>query len=140
MTCSRDKKVKTFKYEDSEIVEYNEFSDSDLPVIGVDFIQEEKDEVKLVYIDASSNLSIRPLKENLAFGTATKKNLEPRKFYCLAVSENKIAIGMDSKIQFGELKPNNYWALMKSAFSNQSKMKDFVQIEIDDSGTFVFSS
>ena len=47
---------------------------------------------------------------------------------------------MDSKIQFGELKANNYWALMKSAFNNQSKMKDFVQIEIDDSGTFVFSS
>ena len=140
MTCSRDKKTKSFKFIDGEIIEYNEFCESELPVIGVDFIEESKDQVKLVYIDAKSNLSVRSVKENLTFSSATKKSLEPRKFYWLAVSENKIAIGMDSKIQFGELKANNYWALMKSAFSNQNKMKDFVKIEIDESGTFVFSS
>lgn len=66
--------------------------------------------------------------------------MTPNKFYSLAVKNNKIAIGMESKIQFGELKANNYWALMKSAGSNLSKMKQFVKIEIDETNTYALCS
>lgn len=139
VSCSRDKKVKSFKYIDEDIVEITQFEVDNLPVIGLGFI-EEKPEVKLIYIDAESNLSLRVVKDNIAFASPVSKNLAPRKFYSLAVRDNKIAIGMDAKIQFGELKANNYWALMKSAGGNQTKMSDFVKLEIDETSTFVLAS
>ena len=140
VTWSRDNKTKSFKYIDQELTEVTEFIEGNLPVIALGFIDEANDQVKLVYIDARNNLLLRSVKETLMFSTAIKKDLNPRKFYSLAVCENKIAIGMDNKIQFGELKSNNYWALMKSALGGQSQIKDFVKIEIDDSCTFIFSS
>jgi len=139
ITCSRDKEVKSFKYQDEDLVEVNEFSTNKLPVIGLGVIHDE-DKVKLVFIDAESNLCIRSILENLEFGKVYDKKLAPRKFYSLAVRDNKIAIGMDTKIQFGELKAKNYWALMKSAGGNQPKMKDFIKLEIDDTNTYVFCS
>ena len=140
VSCSRDKTVKCYKYYNGELLETDTFSSSSLPVIGVDFVQEDTDSVKLVYIDAKSNLCLREIRENCTFEAPIVKNLTPRKFFSLAVQDNKIAIGTDTKIQFGELKAKNYWALMKSAGGNHSKMKDFVKLEIDDTDTFVLSS
>lgn len=140
VTCSRDNKVKSFKYSNGEIIEGNEFDSSSLPVIGLGFIQEDSQTVKLVYVDAKSDLSLRTIKENLTFDSPVVKNMAPKKFFSLAVRENKIAIGTDTKIQFGELKSNNYWALMKSAGGSQSNMKEFIKLEIDETNTYVLCS
>ena len=140
VSCSRDKTVRSFKYQNEELVEVDDFTSSPLPVIGLDFIHKEGDSIKLVYIDAKSNLCLREIKQNLTFDSAVTKNMSPKKFYTLAVRNNRIAIGTDTKIQFGELKSKNYWALMKSAGGNQSLMKDFVKLEIDETNTYVFSS
>jgi WD40 repeat protein len=100
VTCSRDNKVKSFKYVNGEVVEGDGFDTSYLPAIGLGFIQEDSQTVKLVYVDAKSNLCLRNIKENLNFDSPIVTNMEPKKFFSLAVCDNRIAIGTDSKIQF----------------------------------------
>lgn len=85
VSCSRDHTIRSFKYLRDDIVEIDEITDNELPVIGTGFIENQQGDIKLVYIDAKSNLCIREINENMSFGTPNKRNLSPRKFFSLGI-------------------------------------------------------
>ena len=80
VSCGRDNMVKILIYKNDELIEISEFSENELPVIALDFIEEANDQVKLVYIDAKSNLLVRSFKNTLALSSSLKKEFAPRNF------------------------------------------------------------
>lgn len=134
-TASKDHSVKIFDPKD-QFKELRHIEDHKSAVVGVRFIQDTYDsDIKIVSAEAKGTISVRSLDDDLNLTLPTQRELKDNKIYCLGNNDTNIILGLDKKVQIGQLRTNNSVVLKKSALPS-SKDKEFIKIEADDVGLY----
>lgn len=131
-TCSKDHSVKLFDAKEN-YEEIKSIHDHDSAVIGIKFVEDEKDpDIKLVSADAKGKVSIRSIDEELNMTEPNQRVLTGNKIFSITSSESNVVLGMEKKLQVGQICVDNNLALKKSVAPTSTSSREYIKMEADD--------
>lgn len=139
-TCSKDHSIKIFDAK-KDYEEIKTIDDHQSAVIGLKWIEDLNDsDLKIVSADAKGMLSVRSVDEELNFSEPFSREVKDSKIFSVQNNENNFILGMEKKIQVGQILKDNSISLKKSVSPSTATVREYIKLEADDVSLYCIAS
>lgn len=139
-TASKDHTVKLFDSK-NDYQELRNIEDHKSAVVGVRFVQDPTDsDIKVVSAESKGVVSVRSVDDELNLTVPVAREIKDSKIFSMTTSDTSILLGLDRKVQIGQLRNNNTFVLKKSALAQPSRSKEFIKLDADNIGLYAVAS